>query len=275
MTGVILAACAAVLVAGSGSLWQRQRSRRRLGGHSSALLDLGRVAGGGGERSSTPPGHTSAGPGHTGEASPEEPTRGWTAPPPAPPLLPDHSFPQAPAPAPAPASGYTDPRPQPASHGRRHRRSGLGFLLSGLAGLGLAALVIAAITFFSGSGSNGSRRAATAAPTPSTTTAPPSTAAPTTTVPSSTTAAPGVPALSSISPSSGAPGQTVTLTGSNLFSPSGLITVTFAGVQAGVSCPSSTTCVVTVPSGLNPSASIPVAINTGTGTSPSVNFTYP
>lgn len=268
MTGVILAACAAVLVAGSGSLWQRQRFRRRLGGHSSALLDLGRVA------ASAPPGRTSAGQGRTGAApalpaSPEEPTRGWTAPPPAPPLLPEPPL------APTPAADYADPRPRPAPQGRRRRRSGLGFLLSGLAGLAIAALIIAAITFFSGGGSSGYRRAATAGPTPSAATAPPSTAAPTTTTPPPTTAAPGVPALSSINPSSGAPGQTVTLTGSNLFSPSGLITVTFAGVQAGVSCPSSTTCVVTVPSGLTPSPSIPVAINTGTGTSSSVNFTYP
>lgn len=269
MTGVILAACAAVLMAGAWSLWQRQRSRRRLGGHSSALLDLGRVAEKGGyppdrpaaptRASTAPPAPSQPAPAGPRGTTPPAPTGGWTAPPPAPPSLQSTT------------AGYGRGRTPPSW--RRPRA------VFALAGLGMAAVAaVALIAAAATSGSHRIRRAATARPAPSAptrTSTPSTTVAPTTTTTAPAPAAPGGPVLSSISPSSGSPGQTVTLTGSNLFSPSGLITVTFGGIQAGVSCPSSTTCVATVPSGLTPSPSIPVVINTGTGASAAVPFSYP
>lgn len=77
--------------------------------------------------------------------------------------------------------------------------------------------------------------------------------------------------MRSMSPASGTAGQTVTLTGSNLFSASGLIMAHFGAATAPVSCPTQSRCTATVPSG---SGSVLVTITTDRGTSRPVRFTY-
>ena len=65
----------------------------------------------------------------------------------------------------------------------------------------------------------------------------------------------------------------VTLTGTDLFSSNGLITVIFGGIEAGVSCSTTTSCQVTVPNRPTPGP-VPVTITTTGGTSRPVTFTY-
>ena len=110
----------------------------------------------------------------------------------------------------------------------------------------------------------------TAAPTTATT----ATTAPATTVPAPT--GPG-PVISALSPKAGHPGQRVTISGANLASANGTITVMFGSVQAGVSCPSRTTCVAVVPpqpGGVPPGGRVPVTLSTTSGVSRPVTFVY-
>lgn len=92
----------------------------------------------------------------------------------------------------------------------------------------------------------------------------------------SAAAANGKPAVAAITPDTGAAGQTVKLSGSGFFSSNGRITVMFGHTQAGVNCPSQTSCVVTVPaaSSASPSAPVAVTVSTTGGTSSPVQFTY-
>jgi hypothetical protein len=109
-----------------------------------------------------------------------------------------------------------------------------------------------------------------------------STTAPTTTSTSTTTttipspAVPGGPVVTSMAPSSGGPGQMVTIQGANLMSSSGVITLAFAGTTAPVSCPTPNECVGAVPSGINapPSTQLPVTITTSAGSSRPLPFLY-
>jgi IPT/TIG domain len=98
-----------------------------------------------------------------------------------------------------------------------------------------------------------------------------------TTVPStSTTTAPpngNTPDLVSVTPSSGQAGDQVTLSGSGFFSGSGMITVLFGQVSAGVSCPTRNVCQATVPQQPTPGP-VTVTVTTDTGTSQPVTFTY-
>ncbi|MGC8626066.1 MAG: IPT/TIG domain-containing protein [Acidimicrobiales bacterium] len=68
----------------------------------------------------------------------------------------------------------------------------------------------------------------------------------------------------------------MTLTGRGLFSANGHISVTFGPALAPVACPSETTCHVQVPSQRLPGSlrSVPVSIETQSGTSNPVTFTY-
>lgn len=84
----------------------------------------------------------------------------------------------------------------------------------------------------------------------------------------------GAPELTSVSPPSGQAGQTVTLTGANLYSPSGPMSVHFGPAAASFSCPSQTTCEAMVPQRPPGPASVPVTVTTGAGTSNAVTFTY-
>jgi hypothetical protein len=88
--------------------------------------------------------------------------------------------------------------------------------------------------------------------------------------------APGSPAqISSLSPSSGGPGQTVVIAGSGLMSSNGQIIATFDGQTAPTDCPQQSSCTVTVPT-LNPPPTGPVTVivTTAAGASNSLRFTY-
>lgn len=81
--------------------------------------------------------------------------------------------------------------------------------------------------------------------------------------------------VSSISPGGGSAGQTVTISGSNLYSPNTQqIAVHFGGETAPISCPTQTSCTVTVPSLPGSPSSVPVTITTQSGTSAPLTFTY-
>ncbi len=82
----------------------------------------------------------------------------------------------------------------------------------------------------------------------------------------------GPPGISSLSPSSGSAGQTITVAGANFLSNNGQILATFNGQVATTSCPTQNTCIVTAPS--STVASAQVVITTSSGPSNAVTFTY-
>jgi hypothetical protein len=82
----------------------------------------------------------------------------------------------------------------------------------------------------------------------------------------------GPPVISSLSPASGAAGQSITIAGSNFLSTSGQIVATFNGQVAPTSCPAQNTCTVTVPPSTASSAQ--VVITTAGGSSNAMTFTY-
>lgn len=84
----------------------------------------------------------------------------------------------------------------------------------------------------------------------------------------------GPPEISSIAPTSGTSGQTVTLSGTNLFSPDGQIQAYFDGADAPTSCPVQTTCTVTVPNLPGGPANVPVKVVTEGGDSNTLFFEY-
>lgn len=93
--------------------------------------------------------------------------------------------------------------------------------------------------------------------------------------PTSTTVAvspAGPPAISSLSPASGSPGQSVTVSGANFLSATGQIVATFNGQVAPTSCPAPNTCTVTVPPSTASSAQ--VVVTTPSGASNAETFTY-
>ncbi|HXW79260.1 MAG TPA: IPT/TIG domain-containing protein [Acidimicrobiales bacterium] len=85
----------------------------------------------------------------------------------------------------------------------------------------------------------------------------------------------GDPVLAALSPSSGAAGQTVTISGSNFLSSDGVITVSFGGRPAPIDCPDQDTCTATVPTAPSGSSGpVRVTVTTSSGTSNPVTFTY-
>ena len=108
----------------------------------------------------------------------------------------------------------------------------------------------------------------TTAPTPSTT----PTSIPTSAPPTVAVAPAGPPVISSLSPSSGTAGQTITVAGANFLSSSGQIVATFNGQVTATSCPAQSTCTVTAPALSAPSAQ--VVITTAGGASNAMTFTY-
>jgi hypothetical protein len=97
--------------------------------------------------------------------------------------------------------------------------------------------------------------------------------------PSTTTAtAPSIPGsppqISSLTPASGSPGQTLTVTGSNFLSSDGSIVASFDGQVTATSCSSEAVCTVTVPPQSAGETSAQVTISTASGTSNAVAFSY-
>lgn len=88
------------------------------------------------------------------------------------------------------------------------------------------------------------------------------------------TGTPGGPTITSVSPSQGSPGQTVTITGTNLFSGSGQVLAYFGGVVAPTACPSESSCTATVPPAPAGSNRVDVTVTTDAGSSNGVPFTY-
>lgn len=87
----------------------------------------------------------------------------------------------------------------------------------------------------------------------------------------STTASPNGPTIVSLTPSSGAAGQRVQISGSNLFSPDGQVLAHFGGQVAPTSCSSQTTCSAVAPAG---AGRVQVTVTTAAGTSNPVWFSY-
>jgi IPT/TIG domain len=83
----------------------------------------------------------------------------------------------------------------------------------------------------------------------------------------------GAPQLSSVRPVAGASGQTLTLSGSGLYSSTGLITAYVGGAAAPTSCSSQTTCTVTIPDLGGPHRTT-LVVKTSSGASNSLAFDY-
>ncbi len=87
------------------------------------------------------------------------------------------------------------------------------------------------------------------------------------------TGTPGGPTITSVTPSQGSTGQTVTITGTNLFSSNGQVLAYFGGVVAPTACPSVSSCTATVPQ--SPTGGrVDVTIKTSAGSSNGEPFTY-
>ncbi|HWE65146.1 MAG TPA: IPT/TIG domain-containing protein [Acidimicrobiales bacterium] len=114
---------------------------------------------------------------------------------------------------------------------------------------------------------------------------PPPSAAPTTqpgragSPATSTTSAPSTPGapphISSLTPASASPGQTITATGSNFLSSNGSIVASFNGQVTATSCSSEDVCTVTVPPAPAGATSAHVTITTSSGISNAIAFSYP
>jgi hypothetical protein len=111
------------------------------------------------------------------------------------------------------------------------------------------------------------------------TTSTPATTPPTTvTTPSSTepvsVAGGSPPELGSIAPAAGSAGQSVVISGANLFSADGLVQAFFGMQDAPISCPSQTSCTVVVPNLSGPPRGLQVTVSTESGTSNALSFYY-
>jgi IPT/TIG domain len=164
----------------------------------------------------------------------------------------------------------------------------------GVVAIGVAAVVLAAALWVSlGGGASRSptrisssssypARAPSSANAPVSATIPnptrSSTPPPTTPTPSSTPSGgggSGSPQLESLSPALGTPGQVITASGGNFFSGAdGRILAYFGSQEAPTSCPTQSTCTVTVPTLSGPPGDVPVTVTTDGGTSNALTFTY-
>lgn len=158
--------------------------------------------------------------------------------------------------------------------------------------LGAAVVVAVLLAFTLSSPGRPSRRAAYGQNPSPTTGAPPSTSPPTSTtsptttttlpptttstLPSTTTTIPlpvALPALSSITPSSGTGGIVVVVHGRDFISRNGLIDAYVDGQLTRVDCPSQDTCDVTIPT-LPRKGAVPLTITTSGGRSNTLYFHY-
>ncbi len=104
-------------------------------------------------------------------------------------------------------------------------------------------------------------------------TVPPSTVSPASTAPSSTIQG-SDPVLSSLTPSSGAAGQSLVISGANFLSANGDIIARFGGQVVPTRCFDQTSCSVTVPVLVGTQSVVPVTVTTVTGTSNALTFAY-
>lgn len=187
-------------------------------------------------------------------------------------------LPHPPSPRARPAARPVDAAPPPGNDPLSDRPD--RWLIRSVA-VAAALVVAAAIALIVSLSSSSAPPSSTAAGGSHTSTAPPSTkgqgGASTSTTGSNTSttvavAPGGPPVISSLDPSSGSAGQSVTVAGGNFLSTSGQIVATFNGQVAPTSCPAQNTCTITVPSSTSPSAQ--VVITTSGGTSNAVTFTY-
>jgi hypothetical protein len=117
-------------------------------------------------------------------------------------------------------------------------------------------------------------RGGTASPSKSTSSSRPQSSAPTTSTTLAVGSGSGAPVLASLAPSTGHPGQQITILGSGFFSTNGTIVVTFGGVVVPTRCPTEQRCVVTVPPPPRGATSVAVQLRTSTGTSNARTFSY-
>ncbi|MGC8470815.1 MAG: IPT/TIG domain-containing protein [Acidimicrobiales bacterium] len=82
------------------------------------------------------------------------------------------------------------------------------------------------------------------------------------------------PHLVAVSPPVARAGQLLTISGTNFYSPDGLVQAFVGGTGAPTRCPTETVCVVTVPQGLGPPRNLPLAIETEAGTSNTLSVSY-
>jgi len=101
-----------------------------------------------------------------------------------------------------------------------------------------------------------------------------STTLPSSVNPGGPVSADGPPQITSITPSSGAAGRTVTISGTNFLSPDGRIQAYFGEAQAPTSCPVQSRCTVTVPSLSGGPSSVVVKVVTEAGSSNTLLFSY-
>jgi hypothetical protein len=88
------------------------------------------------------------------------------------------------------------------------------------------------------------------------------------------TGTPGGPTITSVTPSQGSPGQTVTIAGSNLFSSNGQVLAYFGDVVAPTACASESSCTATVPQAAPGANRVDVTVKTSAGSSNGEPFTY-
>jgi len=109
-------------------------------------------------------------------------------------------------------------------------------------------------------------------------TVPPSTVPPSTVPPASTAPLPTIqgsdPVLSSLTPSRGAAGQSLVISGANFLSANGDIIARFGGEVVPTRCFDQTSCSVTVPVLAGTQSVVPVTVTTVTGTSNALTFAY-
>ena len=192
------------------------------------------------------------------------------------------------------ARSGSEPRPgRTVGQGDRRRRSSLLIMSVSLMAIVAALLATWAVKDGGGSPASSGRPAVSSHTAPDAppnaqaghesgpAAAPPGTTSVTTTThpaaTTTTTSAPATgsgPVLSAIEPASGAPGQVIVVSGSNLMSTSGQISAQFGAETSTVACLAPTSCLVIVPTNGSPSATVPLTITTDGGTSNTLNFTY-
>lgn len=79
--------------------------------------------------------------------------------------------------------------------------------------------------------------------------------------------------LLAVTPSTAAAGQTVTVTGKNFYSADGRISATVGSADAGIDCPSETTCRVTMPK-LHRKGTVDLVVTTEAGPSSPLSIDY-
>ena len=181
---------------------------------------------------------------------------------------------------PAPPAVH-DPPPEfaggpPRERGRRRRGAPTAAAVLVGAVLVSAAAVAAALVVEGQKHTPGAGHTAASTPTtsipPTKKKSPKPTGSTTTTSPAA--AAASGPRLSSINPSSGTAGQTVVISGTDLYSSNGEVVAYFGTTSAPTSCSSTTSCSATVPDLGSGSASTTVTIRTASGTSNGLAFSY-